>query len=182
MKKAQRLSREQWLSLALDYLSRGHDKLTIDKLVTAVGVSKGSFYWHFKNRNDFLEQLLAYWDDHFTQSVVNELRGRPQAPVDQLWSVMEIVCQKNLTRYDIAIRAWVAREPEFIDRVRQVDRARIKTIRGLFRQLGFEGDELEMRTRSFVTYVSFELGITVRQSKKKRLECMRRYHQLVTSQ
>jgi AcrR family transcriptional regulator len=59
----QNLSRDEWLEKALIVVSReGGAKLRINNPVTEVGVTKGSFYWHFKSRDDFRSQpdrLLA---------------------------------------------------------------------------------------------------------------------------
>lgn len=181
-KGSMRLSREEWLSQALDYLAHeGREKLTIDNLVKALGVTKGSFYWHFRDRNDFRDQLLRFWVDRFTQSVIQEVTHQKVAPDQQLWRIMELVCGQDLTRYEIVIRAWANREPEIESVVRKVDRSRNKLVRELFEQLGFTGVALEMRVRSFVTYLSMELGMTWRQSKNQRLACLREFHQLVTS-
>ncbi len=177
-----RLSREDWLSRALDYLAHeGRDKLTIDNLVRALGVTKGSFYWHFRDRKDFFDQLLRFWDDRFTQSVIETVMVQDDAPDVRLWKIMEMVCSQNITRYEIVIRGWAAHEPEIEGFVRKVDRARNKIVRGLFEQLGFTGVALEMRARSFVTYLSMELGMTWRQTKKQRLACLREFHQLMTA-
>ncbi len=52
------LSRKEWLEKALSIVSReGAAKLRINNLVAEVGVTKGSFYWHFKDREDFVRSL-----------------------------------------------------------------------------------------------------------------------------
>ena len=53
---------------------------------------------------------------------------------------------------------------------------RLTFVRGLFKEMGFEGGELETRTRIFVTAMSLEHGILVRESKGKRLDSLRRWH------
>jgi len=61
-KTGQRLTREDWLENALTVLSRkGRAGLRIEGLSAALGVSRGSFYWHFKDRGDFVHALLEYW-------------------------------------------------------------------------------------------------------------------------
>ena len=57
-KPVSNLSREDWIDFALQKLSEeGIDKVKIAPLARVLAVTKGSFYWHFKDRNDFLEQL-----------------------------------------------------------------------------------------------------------------------------
>jgi len=181
-KRSERLTREVWLSRALEHLAQdGKAKLTVDKLVRALGVTKGSFYWHFRDRDDFQQSLVKYWDHQYTQSVIKLVTPLKGSPDDRLWAIMETVCKEDLARYDVAIRAWAAQEPAVVDLVRSVDNSRLRLVRSLFAELGFRGTELQMRTRSFVTYVSLELGITVRQSKRQRLDCLRHFHAMITA-
>lgn len=176
-----RLTREDWLSLALEHLAKGQTGLTIDKFVESLGVTKGSFYWHFRNLKEFQVALVDYWDTHFTQNVIENLEHMEAGPGERLWVIMETVCKNDLARYDVAVRAWAMQKKELTDRVRSVDESRIRTVRALFRELGFSGKALAMRTRTFVTYVSLELGLSIHQSKRQRIDCMREYHALITS-
>ena len=138
-------------------------------LSASLGVSTGSFYWHFQNRSDFLESLLHYWTATYTTSFIRQL---DQAPLDartKLITVAEGVVKENFGRYDIPIRAWAAHDSKIAVLVKKVDRARLAFVRRQFTELGFEGDDLEMRTRTFMTYYSVELAILARQSKRQRL-------------
>jgi hypothetical protein len=94
---------------------------------------------------------------------------------------METVCLEDLARYDVAIRAWAAQDTRIAKLVQRTDRKRLRVVRDLFAEMAFEGAELEMRARCFVTYVSLETGISVKQNKKKRLECLQQLHTLLTT-
>ena len=74
------------------------------------------------------------------------------------------------------MRTWATHEPEVASVVRKVDRMRLTFVRGLFKEIGFEGDELETRTRIFVTVMSLESGILVRDPQDKRLDSLRQWH------
>ena len=71
---APRFDRERWLEAALEVLAReGQAKLEVVHLAAQLGVTKGSFYHHFKNRDDFVRSLTAYWSDVFTEWVKGEV-------------------------------------------------------------------------------------------------------------
>ena len=75
--REEKLTREQWLSNALEVVARkGGAKLRIRDLVERLGVSTGSFYWHFQSRDDFVESLVDYWARAFTSRVVEEMGDR----------------------------------------------------------------------------------------------------------
>lgn len=68
------LSREEWLEKALGIVFReGAAKLRIDNLVKEVGVTKGSFYWHFKDRQNFVHRLIDHWHERYTLRVSDAL-------------------------------------------------------------------------------------------------------------
>ena len=62
-KKTDRLSKEKWLEEALLALSKDPTHLRVDEIAARLGVSKGSFYWHFEGRADFVKALAEYWRD-----------------------------------------------------------------------------------------------------------------------
>lgn len=175
--KPSRYSRDEFLARSLDVLSQdGESKLRIDRLVDQLGVTKGSFYWHFENRADFVRSLADYWARSSTQVVIDDLKTMAGSPEDRLFSLMKRIGRQDLAGHDLAMRAWASHEPEVAPFVKRVDRLRLTFVRSLFKEMGFEGDELETRTRIFVTAISLERGILVREAKSKRLGSLRQWH------
>jgi AcrR family transcriptional regulator len=176
-----RRTKEQWLSLALEELSKeGGGRLRIETLVRALGVTKGSFYWHFEDRADFVRQLLDYWDSRYTRSVEGALEPVLGGGAEKLLALMELIVRDDLARYDVAIRAWAAQDSDVAKRVKKVDQFRYSFVRSLFSDLGFTGAELEMRTRTFVTFASMERALLVPQSKSDRRKHLLLRHQWFT--
>ena len=152
-------SREKWLELAIDAMSRGcKSKFSLDSLLKAMPVSKGSFYWHFEDRAEFLTALVRYWGRHNTQSVAGAVEMLPQSSsaADKLWELMGIVYEMNYARFDLLIRSLTLEFPELQKEVASVDQQRYDTVRQLFADMGFEGDALDMRTLMFVTTISMD--------------------------
>ncbi len=178
----ERLSRPAWLALALDTLAKeGKAKLRIDQLCRSLGVTKGSFYWHFTDRDDFVRNLLDYWANDFTARVVERVSRSPGDAKARLFTLMQILHREESAKYDIAMRAWGAQEPSVARAVRKVDQLRFTYVRSLFAEMGFRGRELEMRTRIFVCYHSLEFGLFLKESKEERLKSLKRRHKFFTS-
>jgi len=181
IKISEKLSREKWLSRAMEVLSReGKAKLRIDTLTQSLGVTKGSFYWHFRDRADFVKCLAEYWAKSSTDQVVDMLSQFKGDASDRLLRLMEYLIRKDFARYDIAMRAWAAQEPEVARLVKKVDEQRFTFVCTLFAELGFKGQELEMRTRTFVVFHSLELGSFASGSKKDRLRLLHLRHAFFT--
>ena len=178
---SQRLSRGEWLGSALEAVAKeGGGVLTIDELVQRLGVSRGSFYWHFKDRTDFVRQLVGYWSELFTQEVAKETDQSKGKAEERLISLAEHIVSGRLARYDIAIRAWALHDPVAARGVKKVDEFRLKYVRSLFEDMGFEGEELETRTRTFVVFYSLEPGLFVGISRKEQLRQLILRHRLLT--
>jgi AcrR family transcriptional regulator len=156
-KKNKRVSKDQWLTKALDTLeSRGVEAVKIERLAKDFGISRSGFYWHFKNRQDLLEQLLDYWVREYTSVVTDNPDVVKLDPKKRLLTTMEIIRDKHLTKYDLAITSWAKLDQQVHRVVKKVVKMRLDYLRAIFAELGFEGDELEMRTRLFVCYHSWE--------------------------
>jgi AcrR family transcriptional regulator len=68
------LGREQWLTAAVAALIRGGlDAVAVEPLATSLGVTKGSFYWHFENRDALIAALVEQWEAVGTEQVIAEL-------------------------------------------------------------------------------------------------------------
>lgn len=155
--KAPRLARDDWLAGALDALVRkGVAAMRIDALSGHLGVTKGSFYWHFKSRDDFVKSLLDYWRRAYTMNVVEEIDNVPGGPGERLLALILYLQTSKSAKYDVAIRAWAARDSKVDACVKEVDSQRFDYVRSLFAEMGFKGAELEMRTQIFTVFHSFE--------------------------
>ena len=175
-----RLTREAWLAQALDILADDPEHLRIDEIASRLGVSKGSFYWHFENRSDFVRSLAEFWRDANTQSVIDTLKQQVGTPEDRLYTLMRLLVEQKAAQYDLAVRAWARHEPEIAPVIREVDELRLRTLRGLFADMGFEEPELSMRTRTFVIAHSFNHLLTVGLSRKEALEQLEARHAFFT--
>ncbi len=154
-----RLSREKWLEIAIETMAgKCKSKFSLDSLIEAMPVTKGSFYSHFSGREDFLLSLVDYWDRHDTLSVIETLKSLPEdtSPEDRLWELTLAINDLNLNRYELLLRTIAFENPETRAAIERVDRRRIDTLRDLFSAMGFEGVECEMRARVYVTAISQE--------------------------
>ena len=150
-----RFHKEAWLRAAMDVLAKeGQAKLRVDALAGELGLTKGSFYHHFENRDDFVHCLLDYWSRTYTDQIIEEVSAAEGTPEARLLQVMQGIERRGLDRYDIAFRSWAAQEPFVAKSVRKVDLARYRFIRSLFAEMGFKGDDLEDRVRIWLVFES----------------------------
>jgi len=124
-KQKKNLTRKKWLEYALEILIKeGNTKLRIDHLVRCMGVTKGSFYWHFKDRDDFILSLIEYWADVSSLGVVEHMKQIQGSAEERLLELMQLIVINDLARYDIAVRAWALMEPGVAHFVEETDKWR----------------------------------------------------------
>jgi len=180
-KTSKRLSRETWLQRAMDIIAAdGFAALNIDRLSRRLGVTKGSFYWHFENRKDFIFQMLEYWADISTDAPIRYTKQAEPYPAARLTLLMVVLQKQNTARYEVPIRAWAAFDPGVARFVRRVDRKRYAFVRSVFEGIGFSGRDLEVRVRAFVTYHSMEMAMIDRPSRAERMRMIPFLHKMFT--
>jgi len=172
-------SREKWLETALDTLARiRKSKFNLDSLIQAMPVTKGSFYSHFKNREDFLCALVDFWDRHYTKTIIDALETLPEDtdPGEVLWQLQLAIHEMELNQFELLIRSMTLELQVLENAVKKVDEERYTTVSGFFARLGFEGDELDMRTRMFVTVMSQEGNLFLDNPDRDQLKQMKLRH------
>ena len=155
--KKRRVSKAQWLEKALETLAAsGVEAVKIERLAKALGVARSGFYWHFKNHQNLLQHLLDFWADEYTGVVTDNSELKALDANKRLLVTMEMVRDFELAKYDLAMFSWAKSDPLVRKVVQKVIEMRLDHVRAIFKELGFRGDEIEMRSRLFVCYYSWE--------------------------
>lgn len=162
------MERENWLIAALDTLSEeGIEKIKVEPLAVYLGVTKGSFYWHFKNREALLTQMVDFWEAAQNE-IVDRLGKTELEPKKRLWNLLQFIGHKD-SRHDVAMRAWAHNNDYAAKAVLRIDGRRLKFCEQLFDQMGFTGDEGKLRARMVYYYQVGEYTVINRDSTKQRL-------------
>ena len=144
----------QWLSAGLEALRKGGvASVRVERLAAGVGVTKGSFYHHFRDRDALLEALLDYWSREMTDAEFDRIQTLRRGLAARLVALAEDVLEKGMGRYDPAIRAWARADRKVAAAVALVDRRRIKALAGFFEEGGFAPAEARTRARTFYTFL-----------------------------
>ncbi len=177
-----RLSREDWLARALATLDKeGIQGVKVERLAESLGVTKGSFYWHFEGLQDLLDSLLNYWSVELTQVTVHQLQRIPDDPRDRLLWLWSRIADNRLNEHDKGMRSWATMEPHVEEIVRSVDERRLAYIRELFLDMGFDADEAELRARMAYYYILGEQAAGFNEPIEDRAALVVPRHRLLTT-
>jgi AcrR family transcriptional regulator len=177
-----RLDRKGWLEAALAELAEGGiNAIAIEKLASKLGVTRGSFYHHFQDREELQNQMLEYWVERWTMEIRTEMTALGLDARQTLLALMRMIRHRKAAEYDVAFRAWALNDPMARKVVKRVDEIRLDYIRGLFGQLGFDELEAENRARLFLYYEMTEPAMFAAQSKETIERLVEARHRLLTS-
>lgn len=176
-----RVSKDEWLACALDALANeGIGGVRIDRLAKKLGIARSGFYWHFTDRQHLLDHMLEYWAREYTE-VVTQNKALTEGPAAQrLENVARIVRDYELNRFEAAIFIWGQTDPAARETFERVYAIRLDFIRGIFRDLGFSGEELEMRAQLFIGYQAWEYTGFCPQSKARADQLLKLRLRLLT--
>jgi AcrR family transcriptional regulator len=154
------LTPEHWIAGAMAMLvDGGIDLVRVDAMAKQLNVTRGSFYWHFKDRGDLLVQVLDAWRNAATDQIIERFDGARDEPAQRIQALLSLPFRgraaQRAARVELAIRDWARRDPMARQAVDEVDARRISYIARCFSALGF--DTAEARSRAFLLY-AYELA------------------------
>ena len=154
------LTPERWIEAATEVLvDHGIDSVRVDVLAQQLQVTRGSFYWHFRDRAELLRRVLQAWRERATEQLTRRLERARDDPRDQVRDLISLPFRGRsavrAARIELAIRAWARRDAMARAFVDEADAARIGYIAQVFSSLGFAIGEA--RARAFLLY-SYEVA------------------------
>lgn len=144
------LTRDDWTRAALFALAvRGTAGVAVEPLAVALGATKGSFYWHFANRDELVRSALALWEREGTDEIIERLHHL-EDPVERLrltlGAAMTDEGEGEHIPPDAALLA-AAGEPLVAPVVRRVHAKRLAFLEQCFRDMGLPPAESRHRAR-----------------------------------
>lgn len=179
--RSRKLNRADWLREALSALdSDGLIGVKIQRLSASLDVSRGSFYWHFRDLADLLQSVLDYWESEFTTAVIARASAAEGDARDLFFSLMEDVLERRQGRFEPAVRAWARHDDAAAKVVRRVDRKRLAFITSLFLDMGFSREEADARSRMALLYLVGDHVVLANEPASQRRKLLRLRHRVLT--
>lgn len=152
--KAKRLEIADWVDAGLDLLARGGvESVRIDELARVLGVTKGSFYWHFEDRAHLLRSMLEKWRRQATLAVIERVESSG-APAHRLRELLDLPVRasgaKRGKNLELAIRLWANHDPNAAAAIEEIDQHRLLYVASQLRANAVP--EANVGARAFLLY------------------------------
>ncbi len=134
-----RLNKQDWLKEGFKILGEfAQNKLRILYLCDRLSVTKGSFYHHFKNIDDYIAELMKAWEEENTLDFIKEA-SKGTTPEEKMERLnLQVVQTKQAI--ETSIRSWSFYHPVVKEHLLRVDKTRLAFLQGIFEEMGNERD------------------------------------------
>jgi AcrR family transcriptional regulator len=168
-------------------MEKGIEAVKVDVLAKSLKITRGSFYWHFKNLDDLLAAIIQEWQVIDTEAAIQQVEQIGGTPSQQLLHLFEIAAKDDDSpgerlrqRLEKAMRIWAIHDLRAMQSIERVDKQRLEYLQNLFLQIGCSQTDAELRAQ--IVY-SVKLGwvvIAPPRTQSERLAQMRLLHEILT--
>ena len=153
-----RLDAAAWIDSAMQLLTeRGIDSVRVEVLAKRLGVTKGSFYWHFTDRESLLAQMLQTWRKRATLGIIERLESTHEPALTRLSRLLRLQFDARKAEIgaeiELSIRLWARHDPRAAQALKEVDELRLRYIAKLLDELGTAKDALDARAVLIYCYM-----------------------------
>lgn len=152
-----------WLEAAYGALLEGGvDAVKILPLAKRLKLSRTSFYWFFRDREELLAALIARWRDKNTGNLIRQAEAYAESIAEATLNVFDCWLDRDLfdAKFEFAIRSWALQSEEILKEVQAADNARLAALGRMFERFGHEPVAADVRARTLylvqIGYISMQ--------------------------
>lgn len=159
-------SQEGWLEAAYSSLiDSGVDSVKILPLAKKLKLSRTSFYWFFKDREELLDALVQKWRDKNTGNLIKQSEAYAESLAEAMLNVFDCWLNKDLfdSQFEFAVRSWALQSSDILKEVHAADQTRVEALSKMFMRFGLKAVPADVRART--TYL-VQIGYISMQSQE----------------
>lgn len=152
-------------------ITHGIGGVKVERLAAILGVTVGSFYWHFATRGELLDALLVDWVQGNSRPFYTAVESAGPSAAAQFAAVIRMLIEEidYSPGYDIAVRDWARNDPKVARTLRRIDDRRIALLHRIFRDFGYTEAEAFIRARVTYFHQVGYYAMRVRETQEQRV-------------
>ncbi|WP_296083374.1 TetR/AcrR family transcriptional regulator [uncultured Agrobacterium sp.] len=178
-------SQEGWLDAAYDLLiESGVDSVKILPLAKRLNLSRTSFYWFFKDREELLDALIERWRQKNTGNLVRQTQAYAESIVEAMFNVFDCWVDNGLfdAPFEFAVRSWALTSDNIRAEVQAADEVRLEALKQMFIRFGQSENHADVRARtSYLVQIGY-ISMQTRESISVRMKRIPEYIEIYTGQ
>ncbi len=178
-------SADIWLQAAYDSLiESGVESVRILPLAKKLSLSRTSFYWFFKDREELLAALIERWRDKNSGNLIRQSEGYAESIAEAILNVFDCWLSPTLfdSQFEFALRSWALQEPRVAAQIELADTARLVALSAMFSRFGYAGMAADVRARSmYLTQIGY-ISMNTPEDLLTRMQRIPEYVKIFTGQ
>jgi len=146
--------KEDWIQLGYQLFSeKGINGIVVEKMALTLNVNKSSFYWHFKTKKDFLNEIISFWVSTDTNSIITMVESKPLGS-EKFNALIALAFKKEPYLDFIFFLKRHARKDKKIQLlIDQIDGQRIDYTKSILVEMGFSANDAAIKATLFYKYL-----------------------------
>lgn len=144
-------SPEVWLEAAYAmFLESGIGSVKILPLAKRLGLSRTSFYWFFRDREELLVALITRWRDKNTGGIIRQSEAYAETITEAMLNICDCWLNSEIfdSKFEFAVRSWALQSGHILGDVHEADQMRIDALKRLFMRFGYAETVADVRART----------------------------------
>lgn len=140
--------KEDWINLGYRLFSEeGVSGIIVEKMAATLTVNKSSFYWHFKTKKDFIEQLTMFWINNETERIIN-LTNSKKTGVQKFKTLIVLVYKQDpFLDFIFHLKRYAIKEKKIQIINDKIDSQRIEYTYDLLLEMGYSKQDASIKSK-----------------------------------
>ena len=178
-------SPDVWLGAAYEsLLDAGIDAVKIQPLAKKLNLSRTSFYWFFKDREELLDRLVSRWREKNTGNLVRQSEAYAETIAEAMLNVFDCWLDGSLfdSQFEFAVRSWALQSPEILAEVQSADQQRLDALTRMFLRFGHGEARADVRARTIYLVQIGYISMQTKEDVSVRMKRIPEYVEIFTGQ
>lgn len=140
-------TKEDWINLGYKLFSeKGISGIVIESMAEKLKVNKSSFYWHFKTKKEFIQQLIEFWVNNETERII-ELTNNEKSALQKLKTLIKLSYKKMPNQdFIFYLKRYAQKEKQTKSIIEKIDSERIKYVKKLLKEIGYSEQDATIKS------------------------------------
>ena len=139
--------KEDWINLGYSLFSeQGVSGIIVEKMSKTLKVNKSSFYWHFKTRKDFIDQLIMLWINNETKQIM-DLTNSKKAALQKFKTFIGLIYKQNLfLDFTFYLKRYAKKEKQIQLIIDKIENQRVEYANNLLLEMGYSKKDANIKS------------------------------------
>ena len=139
--------KEDWINLGYKLFSEnGVSGIVVEKMSKTLKVNKSSFYWHFKTKKHFINELVKFWTNKETNRIIN-LTNEKKKGLKKFKTLIALIYKKDpFLDFVFFLKRYARKEKEIQKIIDEIENQRIEYACKLLQEIGYSKQEAEIKS------------------------------------